>query len=280
MYVPIDIEKAVRRECKRRGYSDKTADTFWFCINRFLKLSGKTIDKVSKKDVRLFLEGLSEKGRAGSTLNVYHMAIRFLFHDVLDKRMWIDIHYSKVPEKMPVVLAKEEVRKLLGAIDNRKHKLMMQLIYAAGLRVSELINLKAKDVEFGKNYGFVRKGKGNKDRIFIIPLKLENKLKELVDCEGLKKEDFLFTSIRGHKYTISCMRMIVQKATEMAGIEKKVHPHTLRHSFATHLVEEGYSLQDVQAVLGHKSPETSLIYVHMASPKMISIRSPFDSLNN
>jgi len=136
MYVPIDIEKAVRKECKRRRYSDKTAKSYCFCINRFLKHTGKTIDKISKKDVRLFLEHLSEKGRTGNTMNVYHMALRFLFQDVLDRRMWVDIHYSKVPEKIPVSLTKEEVKRLFDAIENEKHKLMVQLIYAAGLRVS------------------------------------------------------------------------------------------------------------------------------------------------
>jgi integrase/recombinase XerD len=278
MYVPIDIEKSVKKECKRRKYSDKTANTYWYCINRFLKQSGKTIDKISKKDVRLFLEYLSNRGRTGNTMNVYHMALRFLFHDVLDKRMWIDIHYSKVPVKMPLVLTKEEIRKLFNAIDNEKHKLIMQLIYAAGLRASELIHLKVKDIEFGKYYGFIRKGKGNKDRIFVVSSKIEQKLMKLIQKEELESDDFIFKSNRGNKYSLSSLQMIVKEATKKAGIEKKVHPHTLRHSFATHLVEDGYSLQDVQSMLGHRSPETSLVYVHMVSPKMVRIKSPFDTL--
>ncbi len=132
MYVPVNVEKAVRRECKRRRYSDKTAKTYCYCVKRFLAFAGKTIDKISKKDVRIFLEDLSEKGRAGATMNVYHMALRFLFEEVLDKRIWINIHYSKVPERMPATLTKEEVKRLFDAIDNEKHKLMAQLMYAAG----------------------------------------------------------------------------------------------------------------------------------------------------
>lgn len=132
MYIPVDVEQAVRRECKRRRYSDKTAKTYCYCINRFLAFAGKTLGKISKKDVRWFLEHLSENERAGSTMNVYHMALRFLFEEVLDKRIWIDIHYSKVPERMPVALTKEEVKRLFDAIDNEKHKLMAQLMYAAG----------------------------------------------------------------------------------------------------------------------------------------------------
>jgi len=276
--VPINIEKAVRKECKRRRYSDRTANIYCYCIRRFMKHTNKTIDKISKKDVRLFLEDLSEKGRAGSTMNVYHMALRFLFQDVLDKRMWINIHYSKVPEKIPLSLTKKEVRQLFDAIGNEKHKLMMQLIYSAGLRASELIHLKIKDIEFGKNYGFVRKGKGNKDRIFILSPKIEEKLRELIQKERLGMEDFILRSNRGHEYSISSLQMIVKKAVDKAGIEKKILPHTLRHSFATHLIEEGCSLLEIQSILGHKSPETSMIYVHSTSPKMVNIKSPFDSL--
>ena len=168
VYIPINIEEAVKRECKRRRYSDKTVKTYLYCINRFLRFIKKGINTISKKDVRLFLEHLSEKGKSGNTMNTYHMAIRFLFEDILDKRIWIDIKYSKVPEKLPIILSKEEVKKLFNAINNEKHRLMVQVMYSAGLRVSELINLKVKDLDIKKNYGFVRQGKGNKDRIFII----------------------------------------------------------------------------------------------------------------
>src|SRR3989338_7510125 len=125
-YVPVDIEEAVKRECRRRGYSERTVKTYIYCINRFLKFAGKSIDKISKKDVRLFLESLSERGMSGNTMNVNHMAIRFLFEDVLDKRIWIDIRYSKIPERLPVVLSKEELKRLFDAIRNPKHKLMIQ----------------------------------------------------------------------------------------------------------------------------------------------------------
>src|SRR3989344_3341881 len=119
-YIPIDIESAVKRECRRRRYSEKTIKTYNYCINRFFKFAQKSVNKISKRDVRLFLEDLSEKERTGNTMNVYHMAIRFLFEEVLDKRIWIDIKYSKVPEKLPTVLAKEEVKRLFEAVGNEK----------------------------------------------------------------------------------------------------------------------------------------------------------------
>lgn len=278
MYVPVNVEEAVKRECRRRRYSDKTAKTYCYCINRFLAFTRKTIGKISKKDVRKFLENLSEKERAGNTMNVYHMALRFLFEEVLDKRIWIDIHYSKVPERMPIALTKDELKRLFDSIDNEKHKLMAEFMYSAGLRVSELINLKVSDIEFGKNYGFIRHGKGNKDRIFILSQKIQKEAIKLIQMEELNKNDLLFKSNRGKEYSTSSLRTILKIAANKAGIEKRVNPHTLRHSFATHLVEEGCSLSEVQSMLGHKSPETSMVYVHMASPRMIGIKSPFDSL--
>jgi len=276
VYIPMDIEEAVKRECKRRRYSGKTIKTYIYCINRFLKFAEKGIDKISKKDVRLFLEFLSEKKLTGNTMNVYHMAIRFLFENVLDKRIWIDIKYSKVPEKLPVVLSKEEVKKLFSIIKNPKHKLMIQLMYSAGLRVSELVNLKINDVDLDKNYGWVRGGKGGKDRIFIVAKSLKNELERFIDLK--KTDEWLFTSQGGRKYNIRSLQQIVKKAGKEAGIEKRVSCHTLRHSFATHLIEDGYSVSEVQTLLGHKSPETTFIYLHTASPNMIKVKSPLDDL--
>jgi integrase/recombinase XerD len=275
-YIPVDVEAAVRRECKRRRYSERTAKTYVFCINRFLKWSNKDIGKVSKKDVRMFLEHLSSD-KTGSTMNVYHMAIRFLFQDVLDKKMWINIHYSKIPEALPTVLTKKEVLLLLNNITNPKHKLMTGFLYSSGLRVSELLNMKVKDIYIDENYGFVRRGKGNKDRIFILSEKLKDGLKALVE-ENLNKEDYLFSSNRGRKYSPRSIQEIIKKAAKTAGIKKHVHPHTLRHSFATHLIENNYSVSEVQSLLGHKSPETTFIYLHTASPNMIKVKSPLDGM--
>lgn len=278
VYFPIDIEKSIIKECKRRGYSEKTSKSYIYCINKFIKYTKKSIDKISKKDVRLFLESLSEKNLAGNTMNLYHMAIRFLFEDVLDKRIWIDIKYSKTPRKLPVVLTKEEIKRLFDSIKNPKHKLMIQLMYSAGLRVSELLNLKIKDLEIDKGYGFVRKGKGNKDRIFIMADSLKDITGKFIRSKKINEYNYLFTSINGKKYDASSVRQIIKKAKKNSGINKNISCHTLRHSFATHLIENGYSISEVQALLGHKSPETTFVYVHTASPTLIKVKSPLDNL--
>lgn len=274
-YVPVDWEKAVRRECKRRRYSDKTAKSYIYCISGFLKSVRKDLGHISKKDVRLFLEELSEKGLSGSSMNVYHMAIRFLFANVLDKKMWIDIKYSKTPKRLPGVLSKEEVGKLIGAIGNERHRLMIELMYGSGLRVSELLNLRVGDLVLDKGYGFVRHGKGNKDRIFIVPNKLAGRIRELINDRRRGADNYLFISARNKRYDSASLRAILKRADKEAGIDKRVHPHMLRHSFATHLIENGYAVNDVQALLGHKSPETTMVYLH-ASGNMINVKSPLD----
>lgn len=256
----------------------KDAQNISYCINRFLNEAGKDIGKISKKDVREFLNKMADRGLSGNSFNTYHMAIHFLFGEVFDKRMWIDIKYSKTSEKLPVVLSKEEVKKLFSAISNKKHLLIIELMYSAGLRVSELLNLRVCDLELGKGCGFVRRGKGNKNRLFILSDKVKDKIISLINEEKLNPDRLLFVSNRNSKYSVRSIQQIIKNAAKLAEINKKVHPHTLRHSFATHLIENGYSVSEVQALLGHKSPETTMVYVHMASPNMLKIKSPLDNL--
>lgn len=275
---PKDIDSKIHIECRRRRLSPRTYKTYLYCVHKFLNWSKKDLRYISKKDVRLFLEYLSSKDMAGSTMNIYHMAIRFLFENVLEKRMWIDIKYSKTPKRLPEVLSKEETRKLIDVIKNQKHQLMVCLLYSTGIRVSELINLKVKDLELAKGYGYVRNGKGGKDRLITLPKNLISAINKLIENENLNEKDYLFKSNRGRKYHMKSIQKIVQTASINAKLNKKVHPHILRHSFATHLIENGYDVQNVQALLGHKSPETTLIYTHIASPNLVNTKSPLESL--
>lgn len=274
----VDINEAIRKECSRRRLSPRTIKTYQQCVERFLRKTNKSIDKLSKKDVRLFLEDLDNKGRAGKTLNVYHMAIRLFMQDILKKKMWLNIKYSKVPKRLPVSLTKEEIKKLINSIKNEKHKLMIKVLYSSGMRVSELTNLRIEDLELDKNYGFIRQGKGNKDRLFIIAKNVKQDILGLIKKENLGSEGFLFISLRNKKYDIGSIRLMLKNSAKKAEIKKNISPHTLRHSFATHLVENGYSVSEIQALLGHKSPETTFIYLHGASPNLIKVESPLDKL--
>ena len=155
---------------------------------------------------------------------------------------------------------------------------MITLLYASGFRVSELVKLKLKDIDFDNNYGWVRDGKGGKDRIFIVSEKLNNELKEWVVNNKLNIEDYFFKGNFNSAYSTQSIRAIVKKAVKKAKIIKHIHPHSLRHSFATHLLENGYSVMEVQPLLGHSRLETTMIYTHLAAPQLTRVKSPFDSL--
>ncbi len=277
-YVPINVEYSVRRELERRKMSPRTIETYSNCIRKFLEFTNKTIDQINKKDALDFLNYLQEKNYAGSSLNVYHMAIRFLMEDILRKNIRLNIKYSKRPLKLPEVLTKEETVQVIEAIRNPKHKLMISLLYGAGLRVSELLDLKVKEINFENKYGFIRHGKGNKDRVFILPDSILLQLHELVRFENLSDEDCLFLTNRREIYSPRSIAEIIKQSCKSVGIKRRIHPHTMRHSFATHLIQNGNSVNEVQSLLGHKSPETTMVYVHLASPKMLNIKSPLDSL--
>ena len=165
----------------------------------------------------------------------------------------------------------------MANITNWKHRLMVQLMYSAGLRVSEVRNMKVGElVNRCEGYGLVRNGKGGKDRLIIIHPIIAEKIDNLIKIEELSEKDYLFTSNRGDRYSTRTLQKIVKDAAKKAGLHnwKEIHPHTLRHTFATHLIENDYTLSDVQATLGHKSPETSMIYTHNNNGRMISTKSP------
>ena len=276
----MDYIDSMKKELLRRKYSDKTIKTYIYCIRKFLKNSKKEPKKINKSDIINYLNSFIEKDFTGSTINVYLQSIKFLMEEVLHKkRAFYNIKYSKTPKTLPIVLSKEEIIKLISSIENRKHKLMIKLMYSAGLRVSELVHLKIQDLEIDKNYGWVRKGKGNKDRLFIIAKSIKQELQEFIKENKLCFDCWLFKGNKNKHYSQRSIQEIIKKAAKKARISKKIHPHTLRHSFATHLIENGYDVTSAQALLGHKSPETTIVYLHMASPNMINVESPLDSLD-
>jgi len=272
----MNPSETIRRELTRRRYSPRTISTYIGCLERFLNWSKKPVNKITKRDVREWIERHSDKGNSGNTMNVNLMALKFYFEQCLGRKMWIDIKYSKVPKKIQRFLTKEEVKKLMANISNWKHRLMIQLMYGAGLRVSEVCNMKISQlINRKEGYGYVRNGKGGKDRLITIHPILTEKINNLIKIEELSEEAYIFTTNRGSKYNIRTLQTIVKKAARNAKLHnwKEIHPHTLRHTFATHLIENDYTLSDVQAMLGHKSPETSMIYTH-GTGKMVGVKSP------
>lgn len=261
----------------RRGYSPRTIQSYCWCINKFMGFCKKELNHIKKADIQEYIDNNIEKGNAGNTINLHLNAIKFLFEEILLKRLTLKIKYSKTPATLPVFLTKEEVLRLFAAIENEKHRLMLELIYSAGLRVSELLNLKKQDLDFERGFGWVRRGKGGKDRPFIIAKTLEDRLKKHIG-ENCNTTEYLFVGRNDNRLTVRTVQEIVKNAAKKAGIQKNIHPHSLRHSFATHIIENGYDVATLQPLLGHNSAETTMRYIHMADPRMIKIVSPYDLL--
>jgi len=274
----MDIAEAIKKEAFRRRLSNKTIRTYLFWNKKFFDFCKKDHKELTKKDVKDFIDHLSERNLSANTLNVALNSVKFMLDWILYKRWRLNIKYSKKPKKLPTTLSKDEIIKLLNSPKNKKHKLILALMYSAGLRVSELVNLRVRDLEIDQSYGWVRKGKGNKDRIFIIAEKLKKDLAEFIAKNSINYDACIFKGQNSSHLSTQTILKIVKNAAKDAKIQKNVHPHTLRHSFGTHIIEDGYSLQSLQGLLGHSSPDTSMVYVHTACPNMIKIKSPYDTL--
>lgn len=269
----------IRKEALRWSFSPRTIKTYCFCVEKFLlSYRNKELKYITKKDLQEYFDRFIEKGRPGNTINVHLNAVKFFFEEVLKKRLTVNITYSKTPRRLPEFLTKEEVVRLLDSIINPKHKLMITLLYATGMRVGELVSLKVRDFEFNQNYGWVRQGKGRKDRLFIIPQKLKSELLDWVETQKLGSDDWLFRSYGREHISPATIQAIIKEAARKAKIFKKVHPHTMRHSFATHLIQNGYAVTEVQPLLGHSSLQTTMVYLHMAAPELLKVKSPYDAL--
>ena len=275
----MDISGLVRKEALRRGLSQRTINTYCSCLNKFFRVCRKDPKELTKKDILNYLDNLIERKAPGSTINVYLNSLKFFYEQVLKKKLTVNLKFSKKRKYLPTFLTKQEIERFFQAIKNKKHLLMVTLLYSAGLRVSELVNLKVKDLDFENNCGWVRAGKGNKDRFFILSLGIREKIINLVNHNQLNHNDYLFPSKSGH-YSVKSIQKIIKEATKKAKIKKNVHPHTLRHSFATHLIQNGNSVFEVQQLLGHNSVNTTMVYLHMASPNLLKIKSPFDTLGS
>ncbi|MBS3115485.1 tyrosine-type recombinase/integrase [Candidatus Woesearchaeota archaeon] len=274
----IDIIEKMKTEMLRRKYSIRTITAYCDVVIKFLKKTRiEDVRRIKKSDIKDYLNSLHEK--SGSTINVHLNALKFTMEEILHKNCYVHIKYSKVPLKETDWLTKEETLSLFDAIENEKHKLMIMFLYSSGMRVSELVNLKVCDIDFNKNSGIIRHGKGNKDRIFIIAQKIKRDLMEFIrnnKTNNLTGNAYLFKGRNGH-ISQRMIQVILNNAAEKAKITKNVHPHVLRHSFAKHLEFNGSSPFTIQALLGHSDLRTTMRYLHTSVP-VIGVKSPIDSL--
>jgi site-specific recombinase XerD len=233
---------------------------------------------VSDEDIKDYLYRLvNEKNVSTSTLNTAINALKFYYGEVLKRRFVYEIKRPKKDKKLPVVLSQEEVSQILSSMSNIKHRAILMLIYSAGLRVSEVVKLKPEDIDAKRKLIHIKDAKGRKDRYTILSDVALEALREYQ--EKYKPEKWLFIGMNpGMHVSTRAVQAIFEQACGKAGISKGVSVHSLRHSFATHLLECGVDLRYIQELLGHKSSKTTEIYTRVSNKDIGKIKSPLDRL--
>ena len=246
---------ALNDELVLRGYSKNTINAYKRIILKYFE---------SKKTPKIFLLSISNNQR--STVRTNYFALKFYFENVLNQKFSEKIPLIKHKIKLPIVLSKKDILNMIENTSNINHKLVITLLYYSGLRLEEALNLKYSDLDFERKIIHVKSGKGNKDRIIFLHENISKILKKHGD-------GFILMSERGSKYTKRSIQLIVKNAANKTKINNKVSPHTLRHSFATHLLEAGADIRYIQKLLGHKDLKTTQIYTHVANKDISKLAS-------
>lgn len=263
--------ETLKRELRIRNYSQNTIDAYVHYNGELLRYREKNPREITTEDIKEYLDYLAS-GKSASTVSVAYGALQFYYREIWKRSFFISLKRPKKEKHLPVVLSKEEVAQMIEHTDNPKHKCIVQLLYGTGMRVGELVRLKMRDIDVDRLVIHIKQSKGAKDRVTFLPEKLLDTLRKQ---QSLKQPgDFLFTNGRGGRLTETSIQKIVAHAAKRADVVKQVTPHTLRHSFATHLLESGVDIRYIQELLGHASIQTTQIYTHVTNPQLKNIKSP------
>lgn len=269
----MEIIEKLQTELRLRGFSPLTIRNYSFFIKKFLTSANKNPENLDQEDAKQYLSSMFEL-KSKNTIMLAAASLKFLYAEVLHKPV-AEIKMPKKEKRLPEVLSKDEVFKLINAAETKKSKLILSLLYSSGLRVSELVNIKPSDINFEENTGWVRKGKGSKDRMFILSQDLASELKSYLK----KRENHKYIFSESSPLTTRNIQKIVKNVRQKSKINKKITPHTLRHSFATHLLEAGTDIRKIQVLLGHSSLNTTSLYTHLSTEELRKIKNPLDNLN-
>lgn len=267
-------EYLLKLELKR--YANSTVRTYVSFFEMFINhYREKELHSINEGDIRAFLQKLIQRNVSNSYLNQAINAIKFYYEVVLGMpNRFYDIERPRKETKLPKVISKEEVRSIIENTNNIKHRCIVELLYGSGLRRSELLNLKLVDVDSKRMLIRVEGSKGKKDRYTLLSQTALNDLR--IYFKEWKPQKYLFEGQSGGKYSAESVVKIVKRAALKSGTKQSVTPHVLRHSFATHLLESGVDLRQIQVLLGHGSSKTTEIYTHVATNTFKSIKNPLD----
>ena len=270
---PIQQKLIIKR------YSPNTVNTYLACLNAFFRhFKDEDTTQLSKKDILDYLESLIHKGYSKSSQNQHINAIKFYYEKYLERER--EFYYLDRPikdKKLPTVLSKEEVQKLFHCSYNLKHRTILTIIYSCGLRVSEMINMRIRDIDTKRMIIWIRHSKSNKDRQVQLTPQILQLIEQYLACFNPKI--YLINGMNGGKYSSASIQKMIKATCKRAGIYKNVTPHTLRHSFATHLLENGTDIRFIQNILGHSNIQTTQIYTHVSTTHIKNIKNPSDNMD-
>jgi integrase/recombinase XerD len=270
-----DFLKKLEIELKISKSSEYTLRNYMAANKSLIEFLDQDPGAIRADDIKHYMaEKLSDK--SASSVVLFLAAIKYAYQAIFQLDPTITIKRPKKETKLPITLSKDEIKKLLDALKTEKSKLMASLMYACGFRVSELVNLKVADLNFEEKIGHIRQAKGNKDRIFNIPEFLLEELKDQAEKQKTQNQEHIFSGKSG-KLSTRNLQKIISSAANRAGLPG-VHCHTLRHSFATHLLEDNVDIRKIQELLGHADLSTTQIYTHVSTEELKKISSPIDNL--
>ena len=272
-YPSKDPMYMLSQELRLRNFSQKTVNIYVYYNRELLRFTEKSPREINKQDIKDYLDFLINAHKSSATINLIINALKFYYQKILRRSFFnskFGIERSKKEKTLPIVLSREEILTIINSTNNLKHKLMIQILYSAGLRVSELRDLMINHIDFNRKTILVKHGKGSKDRITIISETVLNNLSKYLDIYHPLK--YVFESFNpGQKLNTRTLQKVVKDLTLKAGIKKQVSAHTFRHSFATHLLESGVNLRYIQSLLGHARLETTQIYTKVATDNFANI---------
>ncbi|HLP71874.1 MAG TPA: site-specific tyrosine recombinase/integron integrase [Bacteroidales bacterium] len=276
----LEAVALLRSYLEDKRYSARTVETYVTLLELFFKFfTDKNPDDITQNDVADFMNDFIIKNEFSASYQNQMVSAIKLYYEISGRGKVIP-QFLERPRRgraLPKVFSKEEITLILNSARNTKHKLLLWIIYSCGLRRSEVINIRLDDIDRKRNIIHIREGKGGVDRIVPVPDKLWQKLDEYVGSYSPK--DYLFEGQYGGRYSSESVYNVFKNALSNAGIKKEVGVHSLRHSYATHLHENGLDIRYIQELLGHKSTRTTEIYTHVSRRNLISVRSPIEDLD-
>jgi len=270
------LREQMQADLQLRGITPRTQKDYLREVSNLAKYFNKSPEELGEKEIKEYLVHLLKDGKiSGGTYRYYVSGIKFFYRTTLKREEVVDaIQYPKYKRKLPVVLDLSEVESLFSVTTNLKHKAILMITYSSGLRISEAAHLKITDIDSKRMMVWVQQGKGGKDRYTILSQTALECLRQY--WRKYHPKEWLFEGNKGTHISISSIRQIFWDAKKRAGITKPASVHTLRHSFATHLIEAGTSLHHVQLLLGHRSPTTTTVYLHVSRMNLSQVTSPLD----